>query len=176
MDQPKNSGGIKRTLLLVVITALISGGLVYFFKPNKTVITTYPWDLKDGKQFSCSTKMGATFFPRANYDDKSAETVDGNLFTNDKTKMAIEIDGKTLKMLTATSVEIGTTEPAKLVIIRENDKELIAVDPETGIAIDQGVGTFILNKKSGLAVWTKSKPAFISTALPEVQAYYMECR
>jgi hypothetical protein len=90
--------------------------------------------------------------------------------------MAIEIDGKSLKMLTATSVEAGMTEPAVLVIIREDDKQITAIDLQSDISIDQGVGTFILNKKSGTAVWTKSKPSFFSTEVPEVQAYYMECR
>lgn len=141
-----------------------------------TSIQTYPWDLKSQTQFGCSTKMGTTLFPRMNYKDHTFETVDGALFTNDKTKMAIQIEGKTLKMITATSVEAGMTDPAELVIIKENDKELIAVDLETDIAIDQGVGTFVLNKKSGLAVWTKSKPSFFTSELPEAQAYYMECR
>ena len=175
------SSGNKRQIVVfsvsaAVITSLLVATLVYIFKPNRVAIQIYPWDLKDGRQFSCSTKMGTTLFPKPNYKDHTFETVDGALFTNDKTKMAIEIDGKELKMLTATAVEIGMTEPAKLVIVRENDSELVAVDLQSDIAIDPGIGTFILNKKSGTAVWTKSKPSFITSSLPDVQAYYMECR
>lgn len=171
----------KRQILIfsvssVVVASLITATLVYFLKPSRTAIQIYPWDLKDGKQFSCSTKMGTTLFPRSNYKKHIMEIIDGDLFTNDKTKMAIEIDGKILKMLTATSVEIGIAEPTKLAIVRENENELIAVDPESDVMIGRGVGTFILNKKSGTAVWTKSKPSFIGTSLPNVQAYYMECR
>ncbi|MBU1000477.1 hypothetical protein KKE78_03735 [Patescibacteria group bacterium] len=159
-----------------VISSLIVAGLVYIFKPTKVALQIFPWDLKDRTSFSCSTKMGAVFFPKPNYEKNTMETVDGELLTNDKTKMAIEIDGKELKMITATAVEAGMTEPARLNIVRENDSELVAVDLETDISIDQGIGTFILNKKSGTAVWTKSKPAFFTTTLPETQAYYMECR
>ena len=166
----------KNTLLLIIITAVVSGGFVYILKPPKTAIQTYPWDLKDGTQFSCSTRLGATIFPRMNYETHTFETVDGNLLTNDKTQMAIEIAGKTLKMLTTTSVSIGNTDPAELVIVKDSDTELIAIDPEIDIAINSGTGTFVLNKKSGTAVWTKSKPSFLTLQVPDVQAYFMECR
>lgn len=159
-----------------IITSIIVGALVYSFKPAKAVLNIFPWDLKDRVSFSCSAKIGAVFFPNPNYEKNSFETVEGELITNDKTKMAIEIDGKELKMITATAVEAGMTEPVRLNIVRENDTELVAVDLETDIAINPGLGTFILNKKSGTAVWTKSKPAFFGTQLPDTQAYYMECR
>ncbi len=161
---------------LLILVALTSGTIAYFFLPHKATVSVFPWDLKDGKSFSCSTKIGSVFFPRQNFGDHTFEKIDGELLTNDKTKMAIQIDDKTLKMITASSVEIGETEPAKLVIVSENADQLIAVDPESDIAVDKGIGTFILNKKKGLAVWTKSKPSFLGNNLPDVQAYYMECR
>lgn len=176
----KSSGEKRKLVIFSVCSAIISSlaiaTLVYVFKPTKVALQIFPWDLKDRTSFSCSTKMGAAFFPRPNYEKNTMETVDGELFTNDKTKMAIEIDGKELKMITATAVEAGMTEPARLNIVRENDSELVAVDFETDIAIDKGIGTFILNKKTGTAVWTKSKPTFFTTTLPETQAHYMECR
>lgn len=158
-----------------VIASLATATLMYIFKPNRTAIEIYPMDLK-GTEFSCSVRMGATLFPKQNLEKNIMETIDGALFTDDKTKMAIEIDGKVLKMLTATSVEVGINKPAELVIVREDENELIAVDPESDILIDKGIGTFVLNRKNGVAVWTKSKPSFFTTALPEAQAYYMECR
>lgn len=165
-----------KIVLLLFVTAVTSVIATYFFFPHKATISVFPWDLKDSKNFACSTKIGGVFFPRQNYGDHTFEKVDGELLTKDSTKMAIQIDGKTLKMITATSVEVGMTEPAQLIIVRENDKELIAVDPESDVLLDKGVGTFVLNKKKGLAVWTKSKPSFFGNEMPEVQAYYMECR
>jgi hypothetical protein len=167
---------MKKSLGLILLTAILSAGLVYYLKPSKTVVQTYPYDLKDGTHFSCSTLIGATFFPQSDLDNKPLKSIDGQLLTNDKTKMAIQIEDKILKMITATSVSVGQTDPAELAIVKNNDNELIAVDPETEVVINQGIGTFVLNKKSGLAVWTKSKPAFLATPLPDTQAYYLECR
>ncbi|MFH1407471.1 MAG: hypothetical protein ABIG91_00310 [Patescibacteria group bacterium] len=164
------------SICLVVFTALLTTPLVYALKPSRAVIQIYPWDLKEGKQFSCATKIGATLFPRPNFEGRIYEMVDGNLFTRDETKLAIEIDGSELKMLTTSSVEIGITEPARLVIVKEDENLLIAIDPELDSYINRGVGTFILNKKSGTAVWTKSKPSILNSQMPYVQMYYMECR
>lgn len=159
-----------------IVASLVTAALVYTFKPLNTSIQIYPYDLQDRTSFSCSTKLGTTLFPQQDYEDKVFKTVDGALFSDDKTKMAIEIDGKDLKMITATAVEAGMTEPARLHIVRNSDSELVAVDLQEDIAIDPGAGTFILNKKSGTAVWTKTKPAFIGLQLPDAQAYFMECR
>jgi hypothetical protein len=157
-----------------VAAALLTASLVYIFKPTKTAIEIYSLDLRDGTEFSCSVKMGTILFPRQNLKKGVLETIDGALFTNDKTKMAIEIDGKVLKMLTATSVEVGVNKPAEFNIVRENEDELVAVYIESSLF--PGVDTFILHKKSGAAVWTKSSPGSLISKLPDAQAYYMECR
>lgn len=164
------------SIISAVIASLITAALIYQLKPLKRSIQVYPYEIHNGTSFGCSTKLGATLFPRPDYEDKVFKNVDGVLFDDDKTKMAIEIDGNELKMLTAGAIEIGITEPARLRIIKNNESELVAVDLEEDIAIDSGAGTFILNKKSGTAVWTKTKPAFIGSQLPDAQAYFMECR
>lgn len=158
-----------------IVASLLTGTGVYLLKPAKSSISIFPWDLKNGKQFSCSTKMGTTLFPKQNLKKDVLETIDGALFTNDKTKMAIEIDGKVLKMLTATSVEVGINKPAEFSIVKENEDELVAVYLESD-NLFSGVDTFILHKKSGAAVWTKSSTSSLISKLPDAQAYYMECR
>lgn len=170
---------LKNTLKKVIpylLLMFLSGALVYFFIPAKATITTFKWNVQKTTQLSCSVKMGTTLFPDLNWKGKNFETVKGKLFTKDGTKIAIEIGEKTIKFLTATSVEVGVTEPAELVILRSDEKTLVAIDPEVDIAIDPGVNTFVLNKESGLAVWTKAKPAFLSFPLPQAQAYFLECR
>lgn len=165
-----------KVIFSILVTAVITGTLVYIFKPSKNTIQTIKWNVKKSTQLSCSTKLGATFFPNPNFEKEELESVEGSLFSIDKTKAAIEIGDKTMKFLTATSVEAGMTEPATFLILRNDEKNLVAVDPETDIAINPGINTFVLNKESGLAVWTKSKPAFLTTPLPDSQIYYMECR
>lgn len=161
-----------------IIVLFISLTSVFLLKPNKATIKVYPQDLKESKQLSCSTKMGTTMFTKPNFEDHILETVDGTLFTykDDQSKMAVEITGNKLYLITATAVEAGIMEPAEFAIVRENDSELIAVNLEGVTMLDPGINTFLLNKKSGTAVWTKSKPSFFGTALPDVQSYYMECR
>ncbi len=165
----------KKFFPLLIIT-LISTGIVYLFKPNKTSIIVFPFNVNNNVQLGCKTLLGSTMFPRQNFDKNKADVIDGSLFTNDQTKLALEINGKTLKMITTSSVEIGQTTPVEIPIYRNDDSELIAVDPEPDIILNPGLGTFILNKKTGYAVWTKSKSAFFTYSYPEVQSYYMECR
>src|SRR3989338_6519799 len=103
---------IRNKILPIIVVALISASLVYLLKPTKKSTQIYPWDLKDGTQFACSPTLGTTLFPEPDYGDNTFKKVEGELFTNDKTKMAIEIDGKTLKMITAQGVELGLNKPA----------------------------------------------------------------
>lgn len=172
---PQKRQLIISSVVSIVIASLIAAALMYLFKPNKTSTEIYPWDLEDSTQFSCSIKIGTTLFPRQNLKKDALETIDGALFTNDKTKMAIEIDGKVLKMLTATSVGVGINKPAEFTIIKEDENNVVAVYPESD-NLFPGIDTFILHKKSGTAVWTKSSPGSLISKLPDAQAYYMECR
>lgn len=159
-----------------IIASLITATLVYTFKPNKTAIQIYPWDLKDSTRFNCSVRMGATMFPKQNYEKHTMETIDGAIFTNDPTKMALEIEDKTLKMLVSTSYGPSGIEPAKLVILKNSDSELLAVDTDSDALFDNGLDTFVMNKKNGTAVWTRARPSFFTDLLANAQAYYMECR
>lgn len=170
------SPSLTKTLLLVVIVALISSGLAYFLKPNKATVFSYKINVGENSQLSCSAIMGATLFPNPNWEEREAESIEGTLFTKDETKVAIDIGEDTIKFLSATSVEVGISQPAEFLIIRNDEKSLVAVYPENDVAIDPGINTFVLNKESGLATWTKSKPAFLTTPLPDTQVYYMECR
>lgn len=158
----------------LVITALmvLTGLLVNLFAPKKKSFQLFPTETQSS-QLACETKAGMTLFPRQNYDNKIFETVDAEI-SGSGSKLAIEIGDKSLKLLTDTSVGVGIAEPAEMVIVRQNDDSVEAVDIESGL-IDPGIETFILNRKSGFAVWTKSKPSFIGNNNPDTQAYYLEC-
>ena len=175
MDGENKSLGRLKIVFIVITVSIIAGALFFFFKPREISVTIYPSDLTGNVQFSCTTKLGSSFFPRQNYKNHTTETVDGRIFSDSNTKLAIEIDNKTLKLITTTAVEAGMTKPAEFVILDENSESLVAVNTDKGL-VDPGINTFILNKKTGMAVWTKSKPKFFSNQLPDVQSYYMECR
>jgi len=158
--------------LIVVLLMVVVGVSVYLFAPKKKSFQLFPTETQS-MQLACETKAGVTLFPRQNYDKKTLETVDSEI-SGEGSKLAIEIGDKTLKLLTDTSVGIGVAEPAEMVIVRQNSDSVEAVYAENGL-IDAGIDTFVLNRKSGFAVWTKSKPSFFGNNAPDAQAYYLEC-
>ena len=90
-------------------------------------------------------------------------------------KLAIEIEGKTLKFMTQTSVESGQATAAAFQIIRNDKDVLAAVDYQSG-ALGSSFSSFLLNKKTGYAVWTKSRPSFLVDGQADTQAHYLQCR
>lgn len=162
-----------RQWLLMLIVVIAAGVLVYFIKPYKKSFKLFSHGVT-GKQFSCTVKLGSTIFPRPNLQKNPNETVDAEI-TNQGSKVAIEIQNDKLKFLTDTAVGIGIATPAEFTIVREDENSLQAIDLERDISIDPGLDTFILNKQSGFATWSKSKPAFLSDPYPDIQAYYLVC-
>jgi hypothetical protein len=89
--------------------------------------------------------------------------------------MAIEIDNNNVKFITRASVEIGQASPALFAITKNDESVLLAVAlDETlfGVVAD----SLLLNKKNGLAVWTKSRSASILGDQPTTQSLYLRCR
>jgi hypothetical protein len=163
---------VARNILIVTILMIVVGLLAYYFSPRKKSFQFFPMQTQN-TQLSCETKAGITLFPRQNYDNKNMETIDAEI-SGKGSKLAIGIGDTTLKLLTDTSVGIGTIEPAEMTIVRKTIDSVEAVYFGEGL-IDAGVDSFILNRKSGFAVWTKSKPSFFGNNAPDTQAYYLQC-
>ncbi|MEX2492726.1 MAG: hypothetical protein WD425_13295 [Nitrospirales bacterium] len=98
--------------------------------------------------------------------------------------LAIKIKDKTMSLQTGASVKAGMAEPSEFVIVQNNEDTLLAfwfnsteTPNDTFNRLD--VHTFLLNKKSGLAIWTKSNSRpnmFIEERpIPEVQSYFLRC-
>lgn len=90
-------------------------------------------------------------------------------------KLAVEIHGQVLRFMTKASVEAGMATPAEFQVLRNDDEVLAAVSYQTG-ALGSTLGSFLLNKKNGLAVWTKSRPSFLVDKQPDTQAFYLRCQ
>lgn len=166
----------KKSLPFLVF-GLIIGLAVYFLKPLKKKVSLFPMEVFEGKvELSCETKVGAVIFPKPNWEDKPLGEVEAEISTGGS-KIAIEIGEKTVKFLTSTSVEVGMMEPAEFTILSNDDKSLVAVlyDDSAGIAESKVIDSFILNKKSGFAVWTKSRDSFFISDNPDSQVYYLRC-
>jgi hypothetical protein len=105
------------------------------------------------------------------YDTKRLEAA-----SNTGTDMlAVEVDGKTLKFITRASVEAGQASAAAFQIIRNDKDVLAAVDHQSGV-LGLSLSSFLLNKKNGYAVWTKSRPSFLVDEQPDTQTHYLQCR
>jgi hypothetical protein len=90
-------------------------------------------------------------------------------------KVAIEILGPVLKFMTQASVGVGQTDAAEFQIMRNDEEVLVAISHSLG-ALGSTLNSLLINKKNGLAVWTKSRPFFIVDDEPDTQAHYLRCQ
>jgi hypothetical protein len=131
-------------------------------------------EVESKTQLSCKTVVGATLFPLPNWEKKPLEKVEAEISTGG-TGLAIEIGQETVKLLTSTSVELGMMEPLELRIVQNSKDTIVSLAYEEALLGNGIVHSFILSKKTGFAVWTKSRSAFASVENPDAQAYYFEC-
>jgi hypothetical protein len=164
---------LKGFILLLIISILI-GLPVYFLKPLKKTVSLYPSEIQNMTQLSCKTVAGATLFPLPNLEHNSLERVSAEIFTGGS-GISIKINQKTLKLLTSTSVELGMMEPFEMTILQNNEDSIISMayeEPPLGGGI---VHSFILSKKTGFAVWTKSRSSFLYVKNPDGFVSYLQC-
>jgi len=170
------SNKILKKLLLIFTPCLIIGLSVYFLRPLKKTVLLFPMEAKGKIQLSCEIVVGTQLFPLPQWKDEGKNKVEASISTGGS-RIAVEIGEKTIKFLTSTSVESGIIEPAEFTIVSNDDKSLVAVlyEGSAGIAKSRIANSFILDKKSGLAVWTKSRDSFITDDIPDSQTYYLQC-
>lgn len=157
------------------LLTLLLCGLVYYFKPTKTqYITDFPFIIND--HLKGQTNLGCeslVFTEMSSSKDSSFEKdgVKGEVLKGTD-KLAIKIEDKTIKFLTRASLEAGTAEGRPFNIIKNDEKELIAFDID-----DEGtLNTFLLQKKSGLGIWTKGRLKPFLRDYPDTQSFYLICR
>ncbi|MCI0622100.1 MAG: hypothetical protein L0387_10600 [Acidobacteria bacterium] len=90
-------------------------------------------------------------------------------------KIALNVRGQELKFMTAASIEAGSAEASVFQIIR-NDKESLAAMHFGEGWLGYNLNSFVLDKETGFAVWTKSHPRFMGLGKPDVWTYYLACR
>ena len=90
-------------------------------------------------------------------------------------EISIEIEGNTLYFLTGASFNLGEAKAAKFQVIYNTEEEVLAICPQqtAGYTVD----IFTLNKKTGLAVWTKTRSFdLLSGSTPSAQSFYLICK
>lgn len=86
-----------------------------------------------------------------------------------------EIVANTLRMITRAAVEQGQASPAEFKIIVSSPSMLIAIGVQDGL-VGGNANLVVLNKASGLAIWTKSRPASLLADSPDSQTHYLRCK
>jgi hypothetical protein len=90
-------------------------------------------------------------------------------------RLAIEFGGSIMKLITTTSVNSGNATAAEFQVLRDDEENLVAILHDRG-TLGSTLNSFVLNKRNGLAVWTKARPFFLFDPQPDMQAFYLQCR
>lgn len=167
---------IKTIIITTIIVVALTGMIVYLVlegsKEMKMKID-YPlvWDVSGQTSFSCESLMSAGII--GSPKDYLTNGVEGEV-KKGTDKVAIKIkDEKTLSFITGAAVEAGVAEGDPFVILRNTDYDLVAIYYDE---IWGSLNTFSLNKRNGLAVWSKTKPEFIGYESPSGDVIYLICR
>lgn len=159
-------------LILGLLTSGIVGFIIYFFKPNK-FITQFPYInenlLVNSDELACENLVYTAMRADKNFLNEK-DGVKG-LVQKGTDTLAIKIEGKVMKLLTRASLEVGTMEGRQFSIMQNDKVGLIAIDQS-----DNAINTFILEKKTGLAIFTKNRLTPFVADHPDSQSMYLICR
>lgn len=87
-------------------------------------------------------------------------------------KVSLQIkDEKTLSFLSGASFNAGDVGGVDFSIVKNDDKELVAA-----MWNGSSMNTVVLNKKNGLAIWSKSRSDFPTYDAPSADLSYLICR
>lgn len=164
-------------ITIIVITALIVGTAVYWwsgvgFTGENKIRLPFPATINVSKQttFSCESLLSANII--GSPVDYLTDGVEGTIRKGtDKIALNI-IDENTLSFLTRASLEAGVSEGDHFVIINNTDEELVAILYND---FNSSVNIFTLNKTNGLAVWSKTRPNFLTYDSPTGSIIYLSC-
>jgi hypothetical protein len=111
--------------------------------------------------------------PKKGGSTQGTRKLEGEL-SDGRDKLAVQVEGQTLKFMTQAAVGTGVAEASQFAITWNDESVLTAVvsDGPPGHATD----SFVLNKKSGFAVWTQSSPTLIISKVPYTQTVYLLCK
>lgn len=164
-------------ILVLVIILLMSGHwLIPINKKQAFRLFQFDSESYDKGFYACDTVTGLTAFPNYNYEKKtnSFVTVDAEI-TKGGSKLSIEVEGKTAKVLTDTAVESGVAVGDDFNVL-QNDDNTLALEIEGGLLPGNWwINLISINKKTGLGVWTKTKLRDDLFGNPSGQVYYLKC-
>jgi len=124
--------------------------------------------------FFCKAIVGSRLEAAPKKVGNVKKGVRGQLFKGTD-RLAIEIDGDDLHLLTRASFDAGQPrDDSPFTIIQHSNNQIVAYDIDDSIT-GKVIHIFSLNTKTGIAVWTKQRSNDILTQNPDVQSYCLRC-
>lgn len=148
-------------ILIVIVIGAVVAFLVYYFKPLNKSVFIYQKNVDNKNQLTCETSISTSIFAEPNFEKKSSREVKADI-SSDGSKIAIEIGEEYIQLLTSTTVEMGRMEPLKLEIINNNKDDIVALMYEQASLGNNIVHSFVLHKKTGFAIWSKSNSTMLA--------------
>lgn len=167
----------KRVFIVVFISVIFIVGLggYFYFKGSNPITNNikvqfpYASNVANNTSFACESLLSASII--GSPEEYLTNGIEGSVQKGtDKVAMNIK-DSETLSLLTAASIEAGTTEGDNFKIVQNNDQKLMAFWFNENV-----ISTVVINKNNGLAIWLKGNPDFILYGAPHGQVIYMVCR
>jgi len=160
-------------ILVTLIISILVGFGVYYYKPTQTY-TTIPFSTKilNTHSISCEAILSSYIWGANTIREEGKIKASVSKGTD---KIAIEMDDDRLYFLSSASQQTGTARGVEWNIVKNTDKKTVAILFNSENTFPN-YNLFILNKETGIAIWTKSREDYIASDNPDTQSYYLICR
>ncbi len=163
-------------MLLLMLSSAVGGVLVAPLFASEGIFIPFETRNFDG---ALPSELACTALADAMVSQDIEPTWSGSIRTGaqaiagkgvDHLALRIDLQDKTIKLLTTAAVKIGDTDAAKLKIIRDTKDFLTA----TQTYFDGMVSVLVLKKSTRVAVWTKTSPVSL-LGLSGI-SFFLRCR
>lgn len=122
-------------------------------------------------QLSCETVADASFYTEGPMKEGEITFK----LSKGTDKLAIKIGGEFISIISAASVGQGESESEKWPLLKNDDEHLIAGSFQEG-PFGSSLYSFVLNKKTGFAVWSRAEPNFLYVPSAGGFFQYLTCK
>lgn len=168
---------IKKILFLVLIGTLVYLVYLNFFPKAEYKMTVKQVKYKTLSQnsFSCESIANASIYPNYEKTDEENIYLDSSL-SKGTDKIAVEIKNNKAYFLTRAAMEVGIATPEEDWEIFGNDeKQLYIVYIDKRGDGDSTLDQFVLDKTSGIGLWTRTRTKGLLQNGPEGFINYFKC-
>jgi len=128
-----------------------------------------PIDVSQSTTLGCEEIISSSIEPPNKINNDL--TVTGKLRKGQQ-NLSVSFENEKVKLITGTSVKIGNTDTVDYTIVKNDQDKLLSINLDK---INESLHIFALNKKSGLAIWSKTDANYFIANNPVQDSYYLQC-